>query len=107
MPLRLVALRPLFQMGLGGGELTAKHAAGPHGVVGFEQEVCVLQALGEVEELLSQSLHRLIFAALIRHPPESPQHAEELRRLAHLRTQLAGAAVQPLHFWGRLASGCP
>jgi hypothetical protein len=62
-------------------------------VVGLQQEVRVVQALSQAEELLPQRPRRLIFSALKINQPESPQHAEELRRLSHLLTQLAGAGV--------------
>ena len=100
VPLRIIEPQPLFLVRPGGGQLAASEQGGPQGVVGLEQEVRVLEALGQAEELLSQRPHRLIFAARVIHHPESPQHAEELRRLPHLLTQLAGAGVQPFHLWG-------
>jgi hypothetical protein len=54
VPLRLIQPHPLFQMGPGGGQLTGKEQDGPQGVVGLEQEVGGLDALGQAEELLSQ-----------------------------------------------------
>ena len=64
-----------------------------------------MQALGQAEELLAQRPHRLIFAARVLHPPEAPQHAEELLRLPDLLTQRAGAGIQPFHLWGRHCPG--
>ena len=74
--------------------------------MGLEQEVWVVQALGQAEELFRQRPLRLNFSARTIHPPEAPQHAKELRRLPHLLTQRAGTGVEPFHFWGRLAHGC-
>ena len=91
VPLRIIEPQPLFLVHPGGGQLAATEQAGPQGMVGLQQEVRVSQALGQAEELLPQRPHRLIVAALVIHQPETPQHAEELGRLPHLLTQLAGA----------------
>ncbi|MGH8057552.1 MAG: hypothetical protein ACREOH_10000 [Candidatus Entotheonellia bacterium] len=74
-------------------------------MVGLEQKIRGLEALGQAEELLPQHPPRLIFSSLTMSMPESPQHAEELQRLSHLLTQLACAGVQPFHLWDRLAPG--
>ena len=86
VPLRLIEPQPLFLVRPGGGQLAAREQAGPQGVVGLKQEVRVVKALSQAEELLSQGKHRLIFAARVIHHPESPQHAEELRWLPHQLT---------------------
>jgi hypothetical protein len=62
-------------------------------VMGLEQEIWVLEALGQAEELLPQLARHLIFASLRIPPPESPQHAEELRDLPDSLTQRAGPGV--------------
>ena len=51
-------------------------------MMGFQDESGVVQALGQAEELLSQRPHRLVVAARIIHPPESPQDTEELHRFS-------------------------
>ena len=94
-------------MGPGGSELAAKEVGGPQGVVGLQQKVRVLQALGEAEELLPHVQHRVIFSTVAIHHPESPQHTEPLQRLPYPLTQLVGMSIQPFHFWGRLALGGP
>jgi hypothetical protein len=66
-----------------------------------------MEALGQAEELLPQGPPRLIFSSQSMNMAEPPQHTEELRRLPDPLTQLAGAGVQPFHFWGRLALGGP
>jgi hypothetical protein len=53
VPLRIIVPQPLFQVWPGGGQLAAMEQDGPQGVVGLEQQVRVVQALGEAEELLS------------------------------------------------------
>ena len=107
VPLQVIEPQPLFLVHPGGGHLAATEQAGPQGMVGLQQEVWVLDALGQAEELLPQRPHRLSVAACVVHQPEAPQHAEELRRLPHLLTQLAGPGVQPFHLWCPLALGCP
>ena len=67
VPLRVIEPQPLFLVRPGGGELAASEQGGPQGVVGLEQEVRVLEALGQAEELLSQRPHRLIVAARVIH----------------------------------------
>ena len=52
VPLRVIEPEPLFLVGPGGGELAAREQAGPQGVVRFEQEVRVVEALGQAQELL-------------------------------------------------------
>ena len=54
VPLRLIEPPPLFLVHPRGSELTAKEQGGPQGVVGLEQKVRVLEALGQAEELLPQ-----------------------------------------------------
>ena len=56
---------PLFQMGPGGGQLAGKEQNGPQGVVGLEQEVRVLDALGQAEELLAQLTGQVLAAGEI------------------------------------------
>ena len=46
VPLRIIEPHPLVQVGSGSGELAAKEQAGPQGVMGLEQEIGVLEALG-------------------------------------------------------------
>ncbi len=105
VPLRIIELHPLFQVWPGGSQLAAREQGGPQRVVGLEQQVRVLEALGQAEELLPQRPPRLIFSAYPIRMPEPQQHAEELQRLSHLLTQLTGAGIQPFHLWGRLALG--
>src|SRR5262249_55609750 len=93
--LRIIEPQSVFLVWPGGGQLTTQEQGGPQGMVSFEQEVRVVQALRQAEELLPQRPRRLIFSALYIHRPESPQHAEELRWLSHLLTQLAGASDRP------------
>jgi hypothetical protein len=107
VPLRLIEPQPLFQVWLGGGQLAAIEQARPPGVMGLQQEVRGLQALGQAEELLLQLAYRLIFAALSINHPEAPQHAEELPRLSHPLAQLACPGVKPFHLWGPTAFGRP
>src|SRR5262245_3696417 len=103
--LRIIELHPLLQVWPGGSQLATREQGGPQSVVGLEQQVRVCEALGQAEELLPQRPPRLIFSLCTMSMPESQQHAEELQRLSHLLTQLAGTAVQPCHLWGRLALG--
>src|SRR5712691_10139335 len=91
----------------GGNQLTASEQGSPQGVVGLEQQVRVLQALGQAQELLPQRPPRLVFSSRTIRMPESPQHAEDLRWLPHLLTQLPGADIEPFHLWGCLALGDP
>jgi hypothetical protein len=100
VPLRVIEAQPLFLVHPGGKELTSREQARPEGVMGLEQEVRVVEALGQAQELLAQRPHRLIGAARVKHLPEAPQHAEELLWLPHVLTQRAGAGVEPFHFWG-------
>ncbi len=79
VPLRLIEPHPLFQVGLGSRKLATKEQGGPQGMVCLEQEVRVLETLGQAEKLISQCPHHLIFASLIIHQPEPQEHAEELR----------------------------
>ena len=105
MPLRVIEPQPLCLMRPHRGQLATTEQAGPHGMVGLEEEVRVVQALGQAQELLPQRLHSLILPAGVRRAPESPQHAEELRWLSDLLTQCAGAGVQPFHLGGPPALG--
>jgi hypothetical protein len=105
VPLWIIELHSLVQMRPGGGQLAAREQGGPQRVVGLEQKIRGLEALGQAEELLPQRPPRLIFSSLTMSMPEPEQHTEKLQRLSHLLTQLAGAGVQPFHFWGRLALG--
>ena len=52
VPLRVVEPQPLFLVRPGGGQLAATEQAGPQGMVGLQQEVRVVQTLGQAEELL-------------------------------------------------------
>ena len=47
VPLRLIEPQPLFLVRPGGGQLAAREQAGPQGMVGLEQEVRVVEALGQ------------------------------------------------------------
>ena len=62
-PARRVAALVLVHPG--GGQLAVSEQAGPQGVVGLEQEVRVLEALGQAEELFPQRPRRLIFASRV------------------------------------------
>ena len=50
VPLRIIEPQPLFQVRPGGGQLAAMNKTGPQGVVSLEQQVRVVQALGQAEE---------------------------------------------------------
>src|SRR5262245_49745766 len=52
VPLRIIELHPLFQVGPGGDQLAAKEHVCPWDVVGLQPEVRVSQALGQAKELL-------------------------------------------------------
>jgi hypothetical protein len=52
VPLWIIEPHALFQVRSGGGQIADREQSGPQGVVGLEQEVRVLQALGQAEELL-------------------------------------------------------
>jgi hypothetical protein len=52
MPLGIIELHPLVQVGPSGDHLAAKEQVGPEDMVGLQQEVRVSQALGEAQELL-------------------------------------------------------
>jgi hypothetical protein len=53
VPLRVIEPQPLLQMWLGRDQLASIEQNSPKGVVSLEQEVRVLDALGQAEELLA------------------------------------------------------
>ena len=103
--LRVIERQGLRVVGLGRGRLAPIEQDRPQLIVGEQAQRRVGLGLGQAEQLLPELGRRLYVPSvqIILHQP--PQHREELRRVAELRTQLPRPGVGAFHLGGGMPLG--
>ena len=94
-----------LQVGTGSGQLSQAEKRESQRPVGFDEPGRVLPALGQVEQLLSQFVCRLVLGPRDMKAPQPSQHGEELRRLFKLLTQLPSLRIHCSCFRSGVALG--
>src|SRR5712692_3900202 len=101
--LGIVEGQALFEVVLGGSQLSKPEQGGPQPSVGPHEESRVLYMLGQTEELLRQFMRRLELSPVQIKQREYHQHREELRSLPQLLAQLPRPGDGFFHFRGHIA----